>query len=120
MLQPRLFFSTFLSFFLFLCFSSSSSVVINKLSDGPVIAENFADPAFIEVQDDSDGSITYYAFATNNAHENIPVAVSTNFVNWTIIGDALPVIPAWSYGATWAPDVVQVFTYELYSLSKRN
>ena len=72
-------------------------------SNGPVITENFPDPGLISVGD------TYYAFATNNGQQNVPVASSGDFVTWTVTGqDALPNIPSWSSGAVWAPDPVQL------------
>ena len=85
--------------------SLSSQVPLAKraFSNGPVITENFPDPAFINVGG------TYYAFATSNGAQNIPVATSPDFNTWTVTGqDALPNIPSWSSGATWAPDVVQI------------
>lgn len=98
------------AFFVHVVFARPSppSVVINSLSKGPVIAENFADPSFIHVRNYSDNSVTYYAFSTGSVHGNTPVATSTDFATWIIIGDALPIIPSWSYGSIWAPDVVQI------------
>lgn len=67
------------------------------------INDNFADPGFIEV----DG--IYYAFATGNGRQNIPMATSNDFINWELLNqDALPKLPIWSAGDTWAPDVVQL------------
>ena len=100
--------STFLILFHFSFFSSSLPVAIDSLSDGPVIAENFADPSFIEVKNTLDNSVTYYAFSTGSSHGNTPVATSSDFINWKIVGDALPSIPSWSFGSIWAPDVVQL------------
>ena len=74
----------------------------SSLSNGPVIAENFPDPSFIHVND------TYYAFSTNSGHGNVPVATSTDFVNWTFTQDALPSLGNWTSGKTWALDVTQV------------
>jgi len=67
------------------------------------INEKFADPGFIEVNG------TYYAFATRNGRQNIPMATSNDFINWELLNqDALPKVPIWSAGDIWAPDVVQL------------
>ena len=67
------------------------------------LQENFPDPAFIKVGD------IFYAFATTNGKQNVPVATSKDFANWDITGeDALPEVPNWSRGSIWAPDVVQL------------
>jgi len=84
--------------------------VVNTWVGGPVIATNFADPSFIEVNG------VYYAFATNRyvsprgGQVNIQVAVSNDFSTWNLTGkDALPNVGPWSAGTfTWAPDVVQL------------
>ncbi|KAL8824617.1 MAG: hypothetical protein Q9170_008096 [Blastenia crenularia] len=83
------------------------------ISDGPVIASNFADPAFIQVNE------TYYAFSTTSDHKNVPIATSTDFNNWAIADiDAFPTsnFPSWTTGGIWAPDVVQLpgGTFVLY------
>lgn len=71
-----------------------------------VLKDNFPDPALIKV-----GNL-FYAFATTNGKQNVPVAVSKDFVNWEITGvDALPEVPSWSDGGIWAPDVVQLVRY---------
>ena len=99
--------------------------VVDTWVGGPVIATNFADPCFIEVDS------TYYAFATNlyvtpqSGQINIQVAVSKDFSTWNLTGtDALPDVGQWSTGTyTWAPDVVQLVSYsesgaqELYTYS---
>ena len=84
-------------------FSYSHPLAKRSFSNGPVITSNFPDPGLISVGD------TYYAFATTNGQQNIPIASSPDFVTWSVTGqDALPDIPAWSSGATWAPDPVQL------------
>ena len=78
-----------------------------------MIATNFADPCFIEVDS------TYYAFATNlyinprPGQINIQVAVSKDFSTWNLTGiDALPDVGPWSTGTyTWAPDVIQLVSH---------
>ncbi|MDI1491487.1 MAG: hypothetical protein OHK93_002696 [Ramalina farinacea] len=73
------------------------------LSAGPVITSNFPDPAFLQL----DG--TYYAFSTTAGGLNIPMATSPDFSSWTVTGtDALPTLPSWGTGPTWAPDVSQL------------
>ena len=67
------------------------------------IQDNFPDPSFIKVGD------IFYAFATTNGKQNVPVAISKDFVNWEVTGeDALQDLPSWSGGDIWAPDVVQL------------
>jgi beta-xylosidase len=79
---------------------------INKrsFSNGPLLQENFPDPAFIKVGD------TYHAFATNSNGKKAPHATSNDFNTWTLTGDdALPNVGAWSTGANvWASDVIQL------------
>lgn len=67
----------------------------------PVINADFADPGALQV------GRTYYAFATNpaNLSSNVQAADSTDLVHWTMLPDALPVLPTWAQtGRTWAPD----------------
>lgn len=70
---------------------------------------DFPDPGLLEYNG------TWYAFGTN-PHKNdptsihIPVATSTNFVNWTLHDgwDAMPTIGNWERKVNhWAPDVIQ-------------
>ena len=74
----------------------------------PVINADFADPAIMRA---SDGM--YYAYATQTLLEgstvNIHVARSRDLVHWKLLGDALPIPPAWSVSKQnlWAPDVVE-------------
>ena len=68
---------------------------------------NFPDPAFIQV----DGK--FYAFATTNGKQNVPIAVSDDFSHWSITGeDALKTVPSWSSGGIWAPDLVQLVSLD--------
>jgi len=77
---------------------------------GPLVEQNFPDPAIIVVDGVS------YAFATNNRGKgadmvHVQVATSTDNQTWTLLDhhDALPSGGAWETGArVWAPDVVQV------------
>lgn len=72
----------------------------------PVFDADFADPTVIRA---SDGN--YYAYATQTLKDartlNIQVARSRDLTSWTLIGDALPVKPAWANTTDkfWAPHV---------------
>jgi beta-xylosidase len=69
----------------------------------PVIDRDFPDPDVLLV----DG--TWYAYATNDAENNVQVATSTDLLEWTALPDAMPVLPDWvEVGDTWAPDVAEV------------
>lgn len=78
----------------------------------PLMQDNFADPAIIEV----DG--TFYAFATHSGGANVPIASSTNMTGMAIVKkpdgaleDAMPTLPSWTnqkHPRIWAPDVVQL------------
>lgn len=78
----------------------------------PVIRTHFPDPGIIEV----DG--TYYAYATNGNGKHIQTARSTDLVKWTILADALPMLPIWAKpegGFLWAPEVIRIGdTFVLY------
>jgi beta-xylosidase len=71
----------------------------------PVILRDFPDPGIILVED------TYYAYSTNAAGRNVPVASSTDLLNWTFLGDAMPALPSWArLGGSfiWAPEVIEI------------
>lgn len=92
----------------------------NNSIDGPAVDSNFADPAYIRIND------TFWAFATNKfvkgpsmGQVNIQVAKSADFESWELLDgqDALPTVGAWSAGfQVWAPDVVRLDdgTFMLY------
>ncbi len=66
-------------------------------------ASDFPDPFVL-----LDGE-TYYAFATgiDDGH-NVQVARSRDMMTWTLLGDALPVLPSWAKkNFTWAPSVLR-------------
>ncbi|MBR8741159.1 glycoside hydrolase family 43 [Nocardiopsis sp. MG754419] len=68
----------------------------------PVFEENFPDPFVLE----SGG--TFYAYATNGEHGNMPVLTSTDLVDWELSGDAMPDVAGWSEeGKHWAPEVIE-------------
>lgn len=74
-------------------------------------ADTFADPSVIRGKDG-----TWYAFGTSDplregegtAHV-LPIARSTNLVDWDFVADAMPTKPAWADTARnaslWAPDI---------------
>jgi hypothetical protein len=77
---------------------------------GPVIADNFPDPAIISV----DGG--YYAFSTSSAGLHVPSA-KTMDGRWAVSDvDALPSPGVWSTEKDiWAPDVVRVVSHRTTS-----
>lgn len=88
---------------LFVSFTTQAPLHRKSTSLRLALQDNFPDPSFIKVGD------TFYAFATTNGKQNVPVAVSNDFVDWHLTGeDALPEVPSWSSGGIWAPDVVQL------------
>lgn len=84
----------------------------------PVIDQDFPDPDILKVGD------TYYAYATNANSMHIQTARSTDLVQWSMLGDALPKLPSWarqSFGLTWAPDVTTYDdgkTFVMYFVSR--
>jgi hypothetical protein len=70
---------------------------------GPVYPFDFPDPDVIDVAG------TFYAYGTNAAGGNVQIIDSTDLAHWSVVGDALPQLPAWARpGATWAPGVIQL------------
>jgi beta-xylosidase len=66
-----------------------------------VYCHDFADPFVLRV-----GS-TYYAYATDNQDDHIPVLTSSGLFGNAHTADALPNLPAWSSpGGVWAPAVL--------------
>ncbi len=64
---------------------------------------DFPDPFVLRV-----GS-RYYGFSTNAGAGDVQVITSTDLVDWTLVGNALAALPAWSKaGATWAPSVLHL------------
>ena len=73
----------------------------------PVLDLDFPDPATLTAPD---GTTYVYATQGNNGGEatlNMRVARSTDLTKWTLLGDALPVKPAWASKTQdfWAPHV---------------
>ena len=67
----------------------------------PVLNSDFPDPFVLK-----DGD-TYYAYATGGNNKRIQAARSSDLVDWEQLGDAVPTIPSWSGGKTWAPEVAK-------------
>jgi beta-xylosidase len=77
--------------------------------ENPVLDADLPDPAILRAGD------AWYAFGTNGGGRNVPVARSTDLARWTIIGDALPVLPKWARAGaslTWAPGILARGTKE--------
>lgn len=78
----------------------------------PVIKRDFPDPGIILAGD------TYYAYSTNAAGRNVPVASSPDLIHWDALGDAMPALPSWAQlggSFVWAPEVLEINgRYNLY------
>ena len=71
----------------------------------PFLKYNFPDPQIIYVNG------VYYAYATNGSGRNVQAATSTDLLNWELLTDAMPALPAWvklSPSDVWAPEVIQI------------
>jgi hypothetical protein len=77
---------------------------------GLVFPFDFPDPSVILVGQ------TYFAYATNSVAGNIQIIDSTDLSHWTVVGNALPSLPAWATpDNTWAPSVAMIGgTFVLY------
>jgi beta-xylosidase len=67
-------------------------------------SDDFADPFVLR-----EGA-TYYAFSTGAHGKHFQVARSADLATWTMLPDALPLLPAWASrapGLTWAPAVLR-------------
>ena len=83
--------------------STSLPLAKRAFSNGPVITADFPDPSLLQING------TYYSFATQSGGKHIQSASSPDFGSWTVSSeDALPDLPSWSNGQTWAPDVIQL------------
>ncbi len=84
--------------------------LVGSASAGLVYPFDFPDPDVILVGQ------TYYAYATNSVAGNIQMISSSDLVNWTAIGNALPSLPSWAAAnLTWAPAVATLNgQFELY------
>jgi beta-xylosidase len=91
---------------------ASPAVVTDEYTTGPF---DFPDPSVVRVDD------TYYGYATGSSSfwlSTVPVVRSTDLVNWTLVGEALPGGEGGSppgenrwavlFAHTWGPSVTQV------------
>lgn len=62
---------------------------------------SFADPFVLRTADG------YHAYATTDGIRNISLARSDDLVEWEQLDDALPELPAYISGDTWAPEVYE-------------
>jgi beta-xylosidase len=67
----------------------------------PVIDRDMPDPYVLDTGD------RYYLYSTTNISDNYPYATSDDLVNWEQQGDAMPRLPIWANGNTWAPEVTE-------------
>jgi beta-xylosidase len=87
------------------------------LFQNPVIDINFPDPFVMKVDD------TYYAYSTNSNSRNLPVATSTDLVNWQMGRDGMPALAKWinlSRPDVWAPEIIRVEDEYLLYYTARN
>jgi beta-xylosidase len=75
----------------------------------PVFETNFPDPFILP----HEGEFLAYATNPEGAAVNVPMARSSDLVNWSLVRrgkrlhDAMPVLPPWAHeGWTWAPEVL--------------
>jgi arabinan endo-1,5-alpha-L-arabinosidase len=98
--------------------SCATTPAVQPTYANPVLDTDFPDPAVIRARDGY-----YYVYATQGGDpiRNIQVARSADLVNWTLVGDALPVKPSWASKTQdfWAPDVFEAGgRYFLYYSAK--
>ena len=94
-----------LTFLLLLALGFSSAQTSSKpgMYTNPVLNKDFPDPFVLRVDK------TFYAYATNNAGNDIQLARSSDLVKWEQLGNALEKLASWaSSGWTWAPEVAVV------------
>src|SRR4051794_2202029 len=98
-----------LSFCLALCLVSGRAASEPPPADrNPVIDADFPDPAVLRARDGF-----YYVYATQSGPEgamrNIQAARSRDLRHWEMLGDVLPVKPAWARRTQdfWAPHPVE-------------
>ncbi|KAL3421215.1 glycosyl hydrolase family 43 protein [Phlyctema vagabunda] len=84
--------------------SSPLEELARRQDISPVIDINFPDPGIVQ-----DANGLWHAYGTNNG-VNVPMATASSIEGpWTVSGNALPSVGAWSSGANiWAPDVLQL------------
>ena len=81
-----------------------------SFTTGPVLPDGFADPCIVQTPNG-----TWWAFASNNTGQNVPIALSQDFQTWELQNgfDALPDPGAWTAkpSLVWAPDVAQLVSW---------
>jgi beta-xylosidase len=108
MMKLHSFVSTFALVFITLVWSGEAEVVAqssDNMFQNPIVQANFPDPFILKVEE------TYYAYSTNSNSRNVPVATSTDLINWQLGRDVLPALPRWvdiSNPNVWAPEVLRV------------
>ncbi|HEY9291672.1 MAG TPA: glycoside hydrolase family 43 protein [Microlunatus sp.] len=80
----------------------------------PVEPTSHPDPAVLW----ADGA--FYLYSTNGS-QRMPVLSSPDLINWTAVGDGMPVIAPWSVsGRHWAPEVMEINgRYHSYYTARR-
>ena len=69
--------------------------------ENPAFAGDYPDPSVIRV------GTNYWAVATSSEWApEFPIFVSTDLVNWKIVGAVFQKRPSWSVGNYWAPEIV--------------
>lgn len=69
----------------------------------PVLAQDFPDPTVMRTPTGA-----FYVYGTMGSGHNFQVANSSDLVNWSYLGEAMPRYPSWGDAnnrASWAPDV---------------
>ena len=81
----------------------------------PVEPTNHPDPAVLY----ADGA--FYLYSTAGSMGAMPVLTSPDLINWTEVGNGMPVIASWSVsGRHWAPEVMRVGNrYHSYYTARR-
>jgi beta-xylosidase len=83
--------------------SAASDAVETAIDPAHDLSGDFADPFVLR------GAGAYYAFATGAQPLHLQVARSRDLAAWTLLGEALPELPAWALkapGLTWAPSAL--------------
>ena len=83
--------------------SGPCTLLTGVSAGGLVYPFDFPDPDVILV------GKTYYGYATNSVAGNIGIIESSDLAHWSVVGSALPTLPAWAVPHfTWAPAVAYV------------
>jgi arabinan endo-1,5-alpha-L-arabinosidase len=89
------------------------AAAVRRTYRNPVFAHDAPDPSII-----LGGDGLYHLYSTQSSYgrwANIPMLTSPDLVHWQFVGDALPRLPAWSEGQSWAPHIDRAGNgYRLY------